>query len=186
MSISNTGKVQGQKATPLLPSKFGRYTSPHVYEYTFIIKLLLQFHFLDLLVPHWWDVALSSSIDSEPDSKMGTFVLQALLVDEIRERAKAFEPKSFNDNFNWPFIFRSALKATISFLFSPVNPAAHSHLMSLSYMCDVPPEHSGLMFQIFFSLHPNLLLHPPTLCQFAWQPFTRPAAAALSFLHVEF
>lgn len=139
MSISNTREEQGQKATPLLPSKFGRYTSPHVYKYTFIIKLLAQFHFLDLFVPHWWDVALASSIDSEPDLKMGTFVLQALLVDEIRERAKAFEPKSFNDNFNWPFIFHSALKATISFLFSPVNPAAHSHLMSLSYMCDVPP-----------------------------------------------
>lgn len=139
MSISNTGEEQGQKATPLLPSKFGRYTSQHVYKYTFIIKLLAQFHFLDLFVPHWWDVALASSIDSEPDLKMGTFVLQALLVDEIRERAKVFEPKSFNDNFNWPFIFRSALKATISFLFSPVNPAAHSHLMSLSYMCDVPP-----------------------------------------------
>lgn len=117
MSISNTGEEQGQKATPLLPSKFGRYTSQHVYKYTFIIKLLAQFHFLDLFVPHWWDVALASSIDSEPDLKMGTFVLQALLVDEIRERAKAFEPKRTKPMTTSTDLLYSALHWKLQFPF---------------------------------------------------------------------
>lgn len=104
-----------------------------MYKYTSFVKLLLRFNFSDL---HWWHRTPTSLIHSEPDLKMGTFVLQALLGDEIRDRAKAFEPQSFNDNFSWPFIFHSALKATISiFLFIPWQPQQSTPSLCLWVIC---------------------------------------------------
>lgn len=46
------------------------------------------------------------------------------MAEEIRDCGKAFEPQSFNDKFNWPFIFLFALKGDSSFSFpwQPISP----------------------------------------------------------------
>lgn len=66
-------------------------------------------------------------------SKMDTFVQQALVAAEIRDRAKAFEPQSFHDKFNWPFIFHFEMKAShfVAFITDTCAPSLYLCLWAL-------------------------------------------------------
>lgn len=81
---------------------------------------------------------------------------------EIRELVKVFEPDSFNDKFEWPFIFPLALKAASPSFCSQSNQSVHTVSTVRSWMCDVGLWNSDLMFIV--CLGPNYTLPLGPIC----------------------
>lgn len=98
-------------------------------------------------------------IHSESDLKIH-LCFPTLVAVEIRELVKVFEPDSFNDKFEWPFIFPLALKAASPSFCSRSNQSVHTVSRVRSWMCDVGLYNSDLMFIVCLAPTYTLPLWP--------------------------
>lgn len=92
--------------------------------------------------------------------KNGHLCFTTLVAVEIRRLVKVFEPDSFNDKFQWPFIFPLAFKAARPSFCSQSNQSVCTVSRVGSWMCDVGLCNSDLMFIVYLGPTYSLPLWP--------------------------